>query len=207
MRQLWGRPNSSNVMKVVWLLERLAVPYQRIDIGGPFGGTDSADYRRMNPNGRIPTLVEDGFTLWESNAILRYVAATCSGGEAVWPTDPRARANVDRWMDWQQTTIDAPQGVLFKNLIRTAAPLRDAAAIERAAQELRLGWALLDKQLAGQDFVAGAEFSLADIALGVHVHRWFAFDIEKPDLPALEGWYRRLLKSEIYRKHGALPVV
>ncbi|MEP9377814.1 glutathione S-transferase family protein [Aquabacter sp. CN5-332] len=207
MLRVWGRANSSNVMKLVWLLELLEVPYQRIDVGGPFGGTDTPAYLAMNPNQRVPTLEEeDGFILWESNATLRYLASTLPGGEALWPADMRARANVDRWMDWQQCTVDAPQRVLLQGLVRTPPERRDLAALEKAAAELRHWWTLLDRQLARGSFVAGGAFSLADIALGVHVHRWFAYEIEKPELPTLKAWYERLLSTPVYERHVALPV-
>ena len=123
MRKLWGRKNSSNVMKVIWLLEELHLPYERIDVGGPFGRTHDPDYLAMNPNSVVPTLEEEnGFTLWESNAILRYLASTHASGMAsttggaatIWPDDLQARANIDRWMDWQQTTQNAPASIVFK---------------------------------------------------------------------------------------------
>jgi glutathione S-transferase len=207
MRRIWGRANSSNVMKLVWLLELLGIPYERIDVGGPFGGTDTGAYRTMNPNQKVPTLEEeDGFILWESNAILRYLASTCAGGDALWPANVRERANVDRWMDWQQCTVDAPQRVLLQGLVRTSPAQRDQVALDRASAELRRWWALLNDELARKPFVAGETFTLADIALGVHVHRWFAYEIEKPELPALKAWYARLLASPIYRENVALPV-
>ena len=108
MRQLLGRANSSNVMKVIWLLEEMGLPYERKDVGGKFGGTDTPEYRAMNPNGVVPTLVEGDFVLWESNVILRYLAASHEQGSRFWPRDLHARANVDRWMDWQQTTLGPP---------------------------------------------------------------------------------------------------
>jgi glutathione S-transferase len=207
MQRVWGRASSVNVMKIVWLLELLRQPYERIDAGRSFGVTDSADYRAMNPNGKIPTLQQDdGFVLWESNPILRYLASTCPGGEAYWPADPRRRANVDRWMDWQQTTIDAPMRVLLRGLVRTPPAERNMAEIEAAVADAGLAWSQLNDELSRHAFVAGENFTLADIVLAVHVHRWFAFDIERPDLPALRAWYDGLLTSPIYRQHGALPL-
>jgi glutathione S-transferase len=207
MQRVWGRATSVNVMKLVWLLELLKIPYERIDVGGSFAGIETAAYRAMNPNGKIPTLEqEDGFVLWESNATLRYLASTSAGGEAYWPAEARQRANIDRWMDWQQTTIDAPQRVLLRGLVRTRPQDRDVSANELAADELRRAWSILDEELAKHPFVAGENFSLADIALGAHVHRWFAYEIEKPALPSLRSWYEHLLTLAIYRQHVALPV-
>jgi glutathione S-transferase len=206
MRRVLGRANSSNVMKVVWLLDELGLPYQREDRGGSFGGTDTPEYLAMNPNRLVPTLVEDDFTLWESNAILRYLCAAHAPGHPVWPGDVRARANVDRWMDWQQTALNRPQSVVFQGLVRTPPEKRDAGAIDAALREATRAWSMLGAVLAHTPYVAGPNFTLADIALGVHVHRWFSFSVEKPDLPALHAWYERLLERPAYRAHCAGPV-
>ena len=206
MRKLLGRANSSNVMKVVWLMEELGLPYERTDVGGPFGGTDTPEYRAMNPNGVVPTLVEGEFVLWESNAIVRYLCAANSSNNAMWPDDLRARASIDRWMDWQQTTLNRPQGVVFQGLVRTAPEQRDLPAITAATGEVTRCWTLLDGILARVPYVAGPEFTLADIALGVHVHRWFSFEITRPPQPHLQAWYNRLLARPAYKQHVAMPM-
>ena len=206
MRQLLGRANSSNVMKVVWLLEELGLPYERRDVGGPFGGNATPEYRAMNPTGGVPTLVEDGWALWESNAILRYLCAAHAPGNAMWPDDLRARAGIDLWMDWQQASLGRPQTVVFQGLVRTPPERRDLAAIMVAAADLAGHWSLLDRAMAGREYVAGPALTLADMALGVHVHRWFAFDIERPEMPQLRAWYERLLKRPAYAAHVALPM-
>lgn len=206
MRRLLGRANSSNVMKVIWLLEELGLPYERVDVGGPFGGTNTPEYIAMNPNRNVPTLVEGDFVLWESNAILRYLAAANVQDSPMWPQDLKARASIDRWMDWQQTVLNRPQSTVFLGLVRTAPERRDGAAIAAAAKEVGLAWGLLDAVLGRVPYVAGPEFTLADIALGIHMHRWFAFDIERPSLPHLRGWYDRLLTRPAYRAHVALPM-
>jgi glutathione S-transferase len=206
MRRLWGRANSSNVMKVVWCLEELGLPYERLDVGGPFGRTDTPEYLAMNPNSLVPTLQEGDFTLWESNAICRYLCAVHAPGTPLWPGDGQARANVDRWMDWQQTAMNAPGAVVFQGLVRIPVEQRDTAAIEKAAVRLAQVWSMLDAELARHAYVAGDDFTLADIPLGVHVHRWFFFPIQKPDLPHLRAWYERLLERPVYRQHIAGPV-
>ncbi len=207
MRTLWGRANSSNVMKVVWLMEELSLPYQRIDVGGPFGRTHDADYLAMNPNSTVPTLVEeDGFTLWESNVILRYLAGQHAGATQLWPAEPRARADVDRWMDWQHTVLGPPMTAVFQGLVRTAPEQRNQAAIEAAAAKLGQAWRLLDGQLAGRDYITGPDLSLADVALGVYVHRWFSLPLQRPDLPHVRAWYDRLLARPAYRQHCATPL-
>jgi glutathione S-transferase len=205
MLRLWGRANSSNVMKVIWLLEELRVPYQRLDVGGQFGQTDTPEYRAMNPNGLVPTIEEeDGFTLWESNAILRYLCARHAPDSPLWPRELRARANVDRWMDYQQTALNAPQGVVFLGLVRTPPEGRDMAGIMRAAEQLGRIWSILDAELARHPYIAGAHLTLADMAFGPHIHRWFSFSIARPDTPHLRAWYERLLALPIYAQHLAV---
>lgn len=207
MRKIWGRANSSNVMKVVWLLEELGLPYERLDVGGSFGKTDTPEYRAMNPNGLVPTLREDdGFVLWESNAILRYLCQAHAPGSALWPKDVHARANVDRWMDWQQTTLGPPIGVVFWGLVRTPPEKRDQAAIDAAIKTCTRVWEILEAELKRHPYVGGAEFTLGDIPLGVHVHRWFTMAFDRPPLPHLEAWYKRLRERAPYREHIALPV-
>ena len=207
MRKLWGRANSSNVMKVIWLLEELSLPYERIDVGGPFGRTKEPFYLAMNPNSVVPTLEEeDGFTLWESNAILRYLASIHADGAPIWPAAAQARANVDRWMDWQQTILGPPQTIVFQGLIRTPPESRDMAAIDRAFARVAEIYTLLDHQLGRHAYLAGPDFTLADIPSGIQVHRWFSFDRARPALPNLRAWYDRLLERPAYKTHCALPM-
>ena len=206
MRRLIGRANSSNVMKAVWVLEELGLPYERTDLGGAFGGNDSPEYRALNPNGVVPTLVEDDFVLWESNAIVRYLCAAHAPGNPMWPAGARARANVDRWMDWQQTTLGAPMTVVFWGLVRTAPEKRDNAAIQAAIGKLNGIYGILEAALAHHDHIAGPDFTLADVAIGVHAHRWFSFAIDRADQPLLRAWYDRLLARPAYARHVAQPM-
>jgi glutathione S-transferase len=206
MRRLWGRANSSNVMKVLWLLEELSLPYERIDAGGAFGKTDSADYRAMNPTGLVPTLQEGDFVLWESNAIVRYLASAQAGDSPLWPHDVRARASIDRWMDCQQTQLNRPQSVLFWGLVRTPPEKRDPAVIHQAIADAQRAYSLLETSLTRLPFIAGEAFTLADIVWGVHVHRWFSMDFERPDLPWLRAWYDRLLQRPAYQTQCAGPM-
>ncbi len=208
MRTLWGRANSVNVMKVIWLLEELGLPYERIDVGGPFGRTTTPDYCAMNPNSAVPTLQEGDFTLWESNVILRYLCTAHAPGSPLWPDDLQQRANIDRWMDWLQTTLSRPQAVVFQGLIRIPPERRDTAAIEAAIVELGRVYGILDAELArhGQDYIAGPACSLADFAIGPHAHRWFSFSFPRPETPHLHAWYQRLLARPVYRAHCAGPL-
>ena len=205
MIRIWGRTNSSNVMKVLWLLDELGVEYERLDAGGAFGRTDTAEYRAMNPPGLVPTLQEDGFSLFESNAILRYLCNSCVPGSPWYPSAPRPRAEVDAWLDAQQTLLTRPQTVMFWTLIRTPPEKRDMAAVATAVQEAARIWGMAETKLTGRDFFTGAAPSIADIAWGVQVHRWFALPIERPELPAVRAWYDRLLTRPPYLKHVAQP--
>lgn len=206
MIRLWGRSNSSNVMKVLWLLDELGLTYERRDAGGAFGHTDTDEYRAMQPLGLVPALEEDGYTLFESNAILRYLCNAHAPISPLYPAEPRARGRVDAWLDFQQTALGRPQGMVFRDLIRTPPEQRDHAAISAAVTEAGRLWALLDARLAEHDFIAGPDMTLADIALGVHVHRWFAMPIARPDSPHLHAWYSRLLERPAYRTHVAVPL-
>lgn len=208
MLRLLGRANSSNVMKVIQLLEELGLPYERTDVGGGFGGNHTPEYRALNPNGVVPTLIEPGpdgdFVLWESNAILRYLASTHPDGQRFWPEDARARAHVDQWMDWQQTVVTTPQSTVFQGLIRQTVAQRDMAAIGAAAEQVGRAYAILDAALAHHGYVAGPALSLADFTLGIHVHRWFNFPLVRLDLPHLRAWYDRLLARPAFAAHVAV---
>lgn len=207
MLKIWGRANSSNVMKVLWLCEELGIPYERIDVGGEFGRTKEPFYLAMNPNSRVPTIEEqDGFTLWESNSILRYLVATRAPGSPLHPQAPKARADVERWMDWQLASLNVPMTTIFFTYVRTPEAKRDYAAAARARDEAEALWSIVDRQLAGKDYVAGG-FSLADICLGPYLHRWFALPIQRAELPNLRGLYDRLqAKHAGYRTHVAVPM-
>ncbi len=204
-RILWGRDTSSNVMKVIWLLEELGLEYERIDVGGAFGGTDTPEYRAMNPTGLVPTLQEDGFSLWESNAILRYLCVA-NDGLSYYPASPEARGNVDRWLDCQQTQLNRPQSVVFWSMVRTPPDQRDATALRQAIIDAGRVWSFLEAPLSRYPFIAGDALSLADIAWGVHVHRWFTMDIDRPAVPHLRAWYDRLLQRTSYAAHVARPL-
>ena len=206
-RIVWGRATSSNVMKVLWGLGELSLPFDRIDVGGSFGKTDTPEYRAMNPTGLVPTLQEGDFTLWESNAVLRYLCNAYAPGCALWPQAPRERANIDRWMDAQQTVLNRPMGVVFWGLIRTPADQRDPAAIAQGVADAAKAYGMIEPHLAKHAYIAGPDFTLADIPWGVHAHRWFNMDFERPPLPHLRAWYDRLCERPAYQQYiVACPV-
>jgi glutathione S-transferase len=202
-RIVWGRATSSNVMKVLWGLGEMALPFERIDAGGAFGKTATPEYRAMNPTGLVPTLQEDTFTLWESNAILRYLANSHAAA-GLWPPEPQARADVDRWMDAQQTLLNRPMSAVFWGLVRTPPEQRDLKAIATTIDETTTVWRLIDTSLQRNGYIAGADFTLCDIPWGVHAHRWFGMDylgLTRPEMPALRSWYDRLCKRPAYQQH------
>jgi glutathione S-transferase len=210
-RIVWGRATSSNVMKVLWGLGELGLPFERIDVGGAFGKTDTAEYRAMNPTGLVPTLQEGDFSLWESNVILRYLAQVHAPDSVLWPADPGVRANVDRWMDAQQTMLNRPMSGVFWGLVRTPADQRDLKAVGAAIAETARAWRMIAEKLDRHAFIAGADFTLCDIPWGVHAHRWFGMDyqgLERPEIPSLRAWYDRLCQRTAYQQHVmATPII
>lgn len=209
MIRLWGRTTSSNVMKVLWLLDELGLAYERRDVGGAFGGTATPEYRAMQPLGLVPALDEDGgFTLFESNAILRYICNAHAPATPLYPAEPRPRAQVEAWMDFQQTALSRPASAVFQGLVRTPPEKRDQAAIAAGIAAAGAIWAILDTRLARHPYVAGEAPTLADMSFGPHVHRWFnmAFD-GRPQAPHLLAWYERLLTRPAFKAHCAGAIV
>jgi glutathione S-transferase len=188
MRRLWGRLTSVNVQKAVWGLDEAGLDYERVEAGGAHGVVNDPAYRSLNPNGLVPTLEEDGFVLWESNAILRYLAATSSA--LALPDDPRTRAHVEQWVDWQATSFTPAMRDAFWQLFRSAEP--DRTVIADSLKKSEAMAEILDRHLAGRDFVVGGRFSIADIALGCAAHRWLNLPAERAERPALRRWYERI---------------
>ena len=200
MLRIWGRKNSSNVRKVLWMAEEVEVPYETRDAGGAFGLVNEPEYRSKNPNGRIP-MVEDGdLVLWESNAIVRYLAAQYADGTDLYPADPKVRAQADKWMDWTTSTIAAPFIPVFWGVLRTPAAAQDWDAINQGIQTLHGLLAVADDALSRQPWLSGAAFGMGDIPLGSFAYAWFEMPIERPPLPHLQAWYERLQARPAYRK-------
>ena len=190
---IWGRANSVNVQKVLWCLRELDLTYQRIDAGMAFGKNREPDYLAMNPNGRVPTLVDGDFVLWESNSIMRYLVRAYRPQSPLYPQAPKLRAGVDRWLDWTLSTLQPVDRPVFWALVRTPLEQRDMAAIQKDAEAEAAQWRIIDAQLATRRFVEGDEFTLADIALGAYARRWFGVEgISKPKLAHLERWFAQL---------------
>ena len=203
MLTIWGRLNSHNVKKVAWAALEMGLPHVRHDVGGAFGMSEA--YLALNPNALIPTIEDDGLVLWESNAILRYLAARYAAGTALWPDDPATRAAADKWMDWQFTYADAQRDA-FLNLIRRPADKRDPQAIATSAAACAKQMAIVERALQRSPWLSGEDFGLGDIPMGVYAHTWLMLDIERPDLPAVTSWYERLKQRHGYASQVMIPL-
>ena len=193
MTKIWGRLSSINVQKVVWCAGEVGMPFERIDAGLAFGINNTPEYMAKNPNGLVPLLEEeDGWTLWESNAIVRYLAARHSAGD-LWPEDPRERALADRWMDWQATAFTPAFVAAFMGLVRTPAEKRDEAAIAAAMKKGEPFAAILDEHLGRNAYVGGNRFTMGDIPAGCIAHRWLNLPAERAPRPNLERWYNDIV--------------
>lgn len=205
MLKLWGRINSLNVQKVLWLLDELDIPFERTDAGLAFGVVNEPRYRALNPNGRVPTIEDEGFVLWESNTIVRYLASKHAPG-TLWPTEPRARADAERWMDWASTMIGPVFAPMYQQLIRTPAGKRDAAVIARSVEETNKVFQVLEAHLRDKDFVTGKALGIGDFPVGPFVHRYLALPIERPPVPAIEAYYARLKERPGYARWVVQPL-
>jgi glutathione S-transferase len=205
MLTVWGRRSSFNLQKVMWLVGELDIAHRHIEVGGRFGGLDTNAFRAMNPHGRVPVIDDGGTVVWESHAILRYLAARHGGG-AFWSEDPAIRSLADRWMDWAQTTLqpDFLLGV-FWGLYRTPEPQRNWPAINERLAKTARHFQLLDRWLHERTFMVGEALTLADIPIGTHLYRYFNMEIERPALPRVEAWYARLQERPAYRAHVMVP--
>ena len=204
---IWGRPNSVNVQKVLWCLAELDLAFERIDAGMQFGRNTEADYLAMNPNGRIPTLVDGDFVLWESNAIMRYLCLAHGGDTPLYPRAPQQRGAVERWLDWTLSTVQPTERPLFWGLVRTPPDQRDMVALQKTADEAAAMWGILDAHLAKRTYVEAESFTLADIALGAYARRWFGVEgVIRPDLPHIAGWYQRIAQRPGFIRHVAPPL-
>jgi len=188
---------------VLWFCEELNVEYERIDAGGPFGVVDTTEYRRRNPNGLVPTIDDDGFILWESNAIVRYLAAKLQSN--LWPALPRMRAEADQWMDWSHTLWAALRPA-FLGLIRTPPEKRNEAVIAEALRKTDELLQLVDLHLAARPYLAGDEFTIGDIPAGCAIWRWLEMPIDRPARPNVVRWFERLSERPAYRKVVMSPL-
>ena len=213
MIRIWGRPTSICTMRALWALTEAGLPYEltlasgtmgpqgHVSKGGPaFGFVDSPEYRAMNPNGTIPTIDDDGFVLWESIAIVQYIALK-HAPERLYGVDPQAFARASSWMSWTNEKLEPLLHVLVMQLVRLAPEQRRAEALEGARTAILKPLAILDAQLSRTAWIAGEAFSMGDIPTGCAVRRWLAFDLERPAMPHLEAWQARLGERDGFRRH------
>ncbi len=205
MLKIWGRTNSINVQKVMWVVGELGLEHERVDVGGEHGGLDTPAYGAMNPNRRVPTFQDGSFTLWESNVIVRYLAAKHDSG-GLWPVELERRAVAEQWMDWQQTTLLPDMRSIFWGLVRTEPARRNQAAIDAAVENLKSIWEKLNQYLGNRLFIADDQFTIGDIPVGAMYHRYRALGVERGADENLAAWYERLKRRAPYRAHVMLPL-
>ena len=204
MLKVWGRRSAFNVQKALWVVGELGLPHRHIDVGGAFGGLDDPAFLAMNPHGRIPVIDDDGLVVWESHAVIRYLAARYGSG-TLWPTDAAERSFADRWMDWSATTLQRDFMDLFWGYYRTPDERRDWPRIRELIESCARHCRLLDGQLARRAYLAGDRFTMADIPAGTTLYRYFGLDLERPRIPHVEAWYQRLTARPAYREHVMVP--
>lgn len=197
MLKILGRRNSGNTQKVLWCCHELGLAYEREDVGRGFGRNHEPAYLAMNPNGRVPTIVDDGFVLWESNTIVRYLCAKHGMG-TLCPTDLQRRADMERWMDWQQTTLRPRFHALF-DALKDSPP--DAAALGSLKKAMDDAWSILDAQLAKHPFVADVDLTMADIPFCYIVNRWYRLPVERGGFANVKAWYDRLCERPAFRRN------
>lgn len=205
MLKIWGRGNSTNVKKALWAAEELGIAYENIPAGGAYGIVNDPAYRAINPNSRVPAIEDDGLALWESNTIVRYLAAKY-GKSGLHIEDPAARASAEKWMDWTTTSIAGPFRDVFWNTVRLAPDQQDHAAKEKGLVACGEMFAIADAALAAQPYLTGKTFGIGDIPLGCFIYAWFEMPIQRPDHPHLLAWYERLKTRPAYQKAVMTPL-
>lgn len=203
--KIWGRANSINVQKVLWCCAELGLAFERVNAGGKFGVVNTPEYLAKNPNARVPTIEDGDFVLWESHAIVRYLARKHGAG-TLWPEDERAAADADRWMEWYSTTVWPNLQPVFWNLVRVEPQHRDMAAVEAARRRLAEHLGIVEKWLSSRPYLAGESFTMGDIPMGVALHRWFLLPIERPEYPRLAAYYDRLGRRPAFQRYCAAPL-
>ncbi len=202
MLTIHGRATSSNVQAVMWTVAELGLDHERRDVGGAFGGNRTPEFLAMNPMGRVPVIEDEGVTLFESQAIMRYLAAK-HGAEHLWPSAPASRARVDQWMEWAKINV-APALIykVFWQLIRITAADRDHERVAEGVVELKELMRIADAQIERHGWLAGPEFTLADISFGTNLYRYYEVPFERAELPSLRAYYERLCARPAYAEHA-----
>jgi glutathione S-transferase len=202
MLRILGKSTSINVRKVLWTCAEIGIDYAHEDWGAGFRDTNEPAFLALNPNALVPVIVDDDFVLWESNSICRYLAASRNRPDLL-PSEAAPRARVEQWMDWQSAELNPAWRYAFMSLIRKSPAFADSAAVQASVRDWNGKMALLDDQLARSGaYVLGQDFTLADVVLGLSVHRWFSTPIERPVLAHVEAYYERLSQRPGFTLHG-----
>ena len=202
MLRILGKASSINVRKVLWTCAELQLPFDREDWGSGFQATHTPEFLALNPCAMVPVIQDGDFTLWESNTIIRYLVANYPGAD-LYPTEPRARARVDQWIDWQASELNRSWSYAFTSLVRRSPDYQDSAALARGIEQWSKSMDILNRQLEKTGaYVSGERFSLADIPIGLSVNRWFETPLGHPDYPAVRTYYERLSQREGFRLYG-----
>ncbi len=218
MLRLWGRPTSTRTLKVLWALSEIGIEFEFILASAtmgphgsvykgnrPYGIVDTPAFRAMNPNGTVPAVDDVGFSLWESNTIVRYLAMRYAP-DLLYGSDIETFARASQWMDWDSNTLDRGQHILVMQLVRLPTAERDTAAIASAQNELIAAFGIMDAELERRRFIAGDRFSMGDIPLGIHVHRWHLYDIDRPPMANLARWYAEIRARPAFQRWVENPV-
>ncbi len=202
MLKIYERANSLNVRKVLWLCEEIGLKFERSDWGRDFRPTSDPEFTRVSNYGVVPVIDDDGFILRESNTILRYLAAKHAVAD-LYPTDLKARANVEQWMDYGSTDLYSGMRPVFQGKVLNMKPFNIPEVLAWGAADWNKQMTRVDQHFAdGNDYLAGRKFTIADIPAGITIHRWSVVDFEKPTLPALAKYYSRLCERPAFQKHG-----
>jgi glutathione S-transferase len=192
MLQILGKASSINVRKVLWTCAKLDLPFEREDWGSGFRSTETAEFLTLNPNAMVPVIKDGGFVLWESNSIIRYLASSY-GGAHLYPADPQTRARIDQWIDWQASELNRAWSYAFLALVRKSPDHQDTESIKASSATWTRHIGILNRQLESTGaFVAGRDFSLADIPIGLSLNRWFSTPLAHPEFPAVLDYFERL---------------
>ncbi|UXM94050.1 glutathione binding-like protein [Bartonella sp. HY329] len=207
MLKIWGRNNSINVKKVLWIAEELGLNYENIEVGGKFGGLDTPKFLTLNPNAMIPVIDDDGFILWESNTIVRYIAAQY-GRDSFWIDDPKQQCAAEKWMDWASEELFPLFKVILFNSVRLAPEKRDAHILADAIDDFENKLSIIENELSLNLWLSGKNFGVADIIVGTFIYYYYEINIKRyKDFPKISNWYQRLKKRPSYVKIIMVPIV
>ena len=204
MLQIYGRRNSNQVIQLMWTVGELGLKHTRHNIGGSFGGTDTVEYGKLNPNRLVPTIDDDGFVLWESYAIIRYLSRRYGIG-SLCPEDAHQAAIAEQWMEWANSRFMKTFFPIFWGLIRTPKDRRDEGAIEKSSKATGDLLQIVERHLVGKNYMTGDRLTMGDIPLGSMMFKYYSLEIDRPSLPNIESWYARLCERDAYRAHAMNP--